>query len=162
MTFQWRSGNPLWQKQNEFYNFTHIYVMLFISPGRVKRWEKSCVILHWAGIADVSGCRLWAGRGCHWCPAPSLAVWSSQYYGNRPLSITAFSKTFTYSGSGELLAFVLLILYFLTTCCCCHGELLYWMQVQAVGLQCFTAFFFTLLQPDTEHVLLFPHNRRQN
>lgn len=158
--FQWGAGNSVWQKENELYNFTHIYVMVFIPPGKVKHWEKGCVILYWAGIADVSGCRLGAGRGGHWCPAPVLDVWNPQYCGNGLLSITAFSKTFTSSGSGVLLAFVLLILCFLTTCCCCHGKL--WMQVQAVGLQCFTAFLFTLLQPDREHVLLFPHSCRQN
>lgn len=40
-TFQWRAGNSVWQKErvSQFYN---VYVMVFISPGKVKHWEKRC------------------------------------------------------------------------------------------------------------------------
>lgn len=30
--FQWGAGNLVWQKEDEFYNFTHICVMVFIPP----------------------------------------------------------------------------------------------------------------------------------
>lgn len=138
--FRWPFSEELevWSDKKRI-SFTILHISMLISPGKVKHWEKSCVTLHWAGIAGMSGCRLLAGRGSCWCSAPSLAVWSSQYYGNGPLSITAFWKAFSSSRSRVLLAFVLLILCFLTTCCWCHGKLLYWMQVQGVGTkpQCF-------------------------
>lgn len=135
--------------------------MGFISPGKAKHWEKMCYF-----SPGKESWRVWL-QPVSW---HRRALVSSPIFGCVEFSVlwqwmlehNCIFKSFylfwewgtsSICASNSLLPNSLLLLL--------PWQTSVLMQVQAVGLQCFTAFLFTLLQQDRKHDLFFPHNCRK-